>query len=282
VIYLLFNIILSSFFILCIKWVQERKYDIVGVGMVNYVVAALVVSLLLFDSEPTPFSWSSILTGTLNGVCYFTAFFVLIQAVIWKGAANIALVSRLSIVLPLVAGIAIWGDRPGILQSLGILLAGAALVLTAQRKSDVSSVETPKFGLLILTTFFLIAGGSRLAQEIFRHVCQPEERAAFLITAFGLTAAGAVGVQVTRRCALRPVTWVVGTVLGLANLGQTFCILKALEYYPGYIVFPLSSAGGLLFTTLIAVFVLKERLSVQSYVGISLATCALALLHPQG
>ena len=281
-IYLLLNVILSSFFILCIKWVQERKYDIIGVGMVNYVVAALFGSVLLFRSEPTPFSWSSILTGTLNGVCYFTAFFVLIQAVIWKGAAHIALVSRLSIVLPLIAGFSIWGDRPGMLQSLGIALACVALALTVRRGSDLPSVETPRFGLLILVTFFLIAGGSRLAQEIFRHVCQPEERAAFLITAFGLTAAGAVAVQAARRTVPRFSDWVVGSILGLANLGQTFFILKALEYYPGYIVFPMSSAGGLLFTTVVAVLVLKERLSAQSYLGISLATCALALLHPQG
>jgi drug/metabolite transporter (DMT)-like permease len=280
VIYVLLNVILSSFFILCIKWVQGRKYDIIGVGMVNYVVAALFGSVLLFRSEPTPFSWSSILTGTLNGVCYFTAFFVLIQAVIWKGAAHITLVSRLSIVLPLIAGVSIWGDRPGILQLLGITLACGALALTVRRGSDLPSVEKPRFALLILVTFFLIAGGSRLAQEIFRHVCQPEERAAFLITAFGLTAAGAIAVQAARRTAPRFSDWAVGSILGLANLGQTFFILKALEYYPGYIVFPMSSAGGLLFTTVVAVLVLKERLSAQSYLGISLATCALALLHP--
>ena len=281
-IYLLFNVVLSSFFILCIKWGQERKYDTVGMGMVNYVVAAAVCSLLLFHSDATPFSWPSVLTGILNGVCYFTAFFVLLQAVTWKGAAHIALVSRLSIVLPLVAGFAIWGDRPGLLQALGIALACGALTLTVRRSSDIPSAAKPKRAVLILAAFFVIAGGSRLAQEIFRHVCQPEERAAFLITAFGLTAAAAVGVQVGRRSAPRIRAWGVGTILGLANLGQTFCILKALEYYPGYIVFPMSSAGGLVFTTLVAVLLLKERLTAQSYVGIFLATCALALLHPHG
>ena len=281
-IYLLLNIVLSSFFILCIKWLQTRREDIVNVGMVNYVVAASVSSLLLFDAGQTAYSWSSILTGICNGVCYFVAYFVLIRMVGWQGAANIAVVTRLSIVLPIVAGIAIWGERPGVMQSLGIGLACVGLVLIGRRASEPSVGATPPFALLLLAGFFFIAGGSRLAQEVFKHVCHPDERSAFLITAFGVTAIGALGVQLVRWQAPRRFEWSIGVVLGLSNLGQTYFILKALEHYPGFIVFPLASAGGLLFTTSVAVLVLKERLSLNSYLGIGLATCALALLQPDG
>ena len=79
--YLLLNIVFSSFFILCIKWVHVRKDDIVGVGMVNYVVAAMAGSVFLFGASDIVYSRWSILTGAINGACYFVCFFVLVRAV---------------------------------------------------------------------------------------------------------------------------------------------------------------------------------------------------------
>ena len=134
----------------------------------------------------------------------------------------------------------------------------------------------------MLALFFLIAGGSRTAQETFKYLCQPDERAAFLIAAFGWAAVGAIVVQIFRRRLPSVLECGVGTVLGLANIAQTFCILKALEHYPGFIVFPVTSAGGLVFTTAVATMFLEERLSWHSYTGIGLATCSLALLYPAG
>ena len=49
--------------------------------------------------------------------------------------------------------------------------------------------------------------------------------------------------------------------MGLVNLFQVWFVLKALEIYDGFIVFPLTSAGGLLFTTLVAVLLFRERLT---------------------
>ena len=55
-------------------------------------------------------------------------------------------------------------------------------------------------------------------------------------------------------------------------------MLKSLELFDGFIVFPMTSAGGLAFTTLIAVMFLGERPNQLSYLGIVVAVAALALL----
>ena len=68
-------------------------------------------------------------------------------------------------------------------------------------------------------------------------------------------------------------------MLGTANMLQSHFILKALKEFEGYIVFPVVSAGGLIFTTLVATWFLGERLTNRTYVGISLATIALLLLN---
>ena len=70
-----------------------------------------------------------------------------------------------------------------------------------------------------------------------------------------------------------------GCLLGMTNLIQVYFILKALEIYDGFFVFPMTTAGGLLFTTVAAVWLLKERPGRWSYLGITLACIALILLQ---
>jgi multidrug transporter EmrE-like cation transporter len=67
--------------------------------------------------------------------------------------------------------------------------------------------------------------------------------------------------------------------MGGANFLQTHFILKSLNYFEGFVVFPVTSAGGLVLTTLVATGMLGERLTGKSKFGIVLASLALVLLH---
>ncbi len=66
--------------------------------------------------------------------------------------------------------------------------------------------------------------------------------------------------------------------MGLSNVLQMHFILLALGVIPGYIVFPVGSAGAILLTTLIAVGLLGERLSGRSMIGIAISVVALFML----
>lgn len=277
-IYLFLNVVFSSFFILCIRWVQLRKNDVVSVGMVNYLVAGAITLIVAAILQP-PFTLAGVTTGAANGICYFVAFFFLNYAVRFKGAANITIVTRLSILFPILFGIWIWNEWPDAGQATGILLACVSLVLISRRNANLDRQETPPYAWAVLLVFFLIAGGSRLSQEAFRNLCEGRERAVFLMVAFVLTAIAALGVNLYRRRWGTMEEWSIGIVLGVSNLVQTFLILKALEAYPGYIVFPVVSAGSLVFTTLVAVGFLREQLSWESYAGIFLASGSLVLLN---
>ena len=70
-----------------------------------------------------------------------------------------------------------------------------------------------------------------------------------------------------------------GFGMGASNILQTHFILKSLHYFPGYIVFPVSSAGGVLVTVLVATCVLGERLHRKTCWGIGIAVFALILLN---
>ena len=70
-IYLLLNIVLSSYFVLCVKWLQSRNDNIVTVGVLNYITAAVVGAYLFFRGDTATLTWYAGLTGAINGTCYF-------------------------------------------------------------------------------------------------------------------------------------------------------------------------------------------------------------------
>ena len=157
--YLLLHTFFSSLFILWVRWVQQRGDNVLVIGAVNYITAQPAMNL------------EAIATGGANGLCYFVAYFFLIAAIAWQGAANIAVIGRLSILLPILVGIAAFGERPGTAHLTGILLACAALIVLGKGSSPLQDAKRPAAGYLIVAAFFLIAGSSRVIQTMFKHLC---------------------------------------------------------------------------------------------------------------
>jgi drug/metabolite transporter (DMT)-like permease len=132
---------------------------------------------------------------------------------------------------------------------------------------------------LVLVVFFLLAGVSRLAQEAFKHVSTSNQRPTFLLTAFMVAACPSIALLAVRRRKVLPIEMAFGFLMGASNILQTHFILKALQYYDGFIVFLVVSAGSLMLTTVVATGVLGERLTRRSQVGIAVATVSLVLLN---
>jgi len=277
--FLLLNIVLSSVFILAFRWLQGRDEDLLNIGAVNYIAGAVVGLAIFLCGDAQAYSRESCTTGLVNGVAYFVAFFFLLWTLNWKGAALTAVVARLSILMPVVCGIVIWGERPTTPQWVGIALAVLSLALVGRRGPLVGVTDLPRGASVVIVLFFLIAGSSRLSQEAFKHMAEKSELPSFLVAGFGIAALGSAVLLVWRGKRPSVVETGLGAAIGLCNVLQTFFILKALEHFDGCIVFPVTSAGGLLLTTLVAVFWLKERLAALSYAGISLAAAALILLN---
>ena len=275
--YLALNVLFSSFFILCIKWAKSRGEEIINIGALNYLSAA-VLGIVMYVRSAEPLDSTAAVLGAVNGGCYFVAFFFLIAAISWKGATNLAAVSRLSILMPVAFGVAWLGERPDSWQVIGIVLACLSLLMISGRKGAINNAEQPRKSAQVILMFFLIAGMARLTQEIFKYSCQPELTPLYLASGFGVAGIASLVVLGVRR---KPITLsevLIGIALGTANLLQVYFVLKSLELFDGFIVFPVTSAAGLAFTTLAAVTLLGERPSRLSYLGIAVAITALLLL----
>ena len=192
-IFILANILFSSVFTLCIKWVQVLKRDdMITIGMINYVVAAVVTAW----RNPVGFNvttWNPYAAayGINMGVTYFVAFFFVVYAVRVIGAAASTVVGSLALVVPIIAAAFIWDDVPNGLEILGIVIALFSLSLigtsrvkdeptsstenenseaTANTKSRTESSGDFWKTTWVLIAFFLLCGNSRLSQEGLKHV----------------------------------------------------------------------------------------------------------------
>jgi multidrug transporter EmrE-like cation transporter len=100
-----------------------------------------------------------------------------------------------------------------------------------------------------------------------------------LLTAFTVAAIPSVVLLVLRRRKVLPIEMVFGFLMGASNILQTHFVLKSLQYYDGFIVFPVVSAGSLMLTAIVATRMLGERLNRRSRIGIAIAIVALVLLN---
>ena len=239
-----------------------------------------VGALLLFQlDEVKAFSIAACVSGATTGGAYFVAFFFLASTLRWRGAALASVVSRLSILIPILCGILIWHEQPSAMQYAGIVLACVALGLIRRGRLHLNMSELPWYAPLHMALFFIVAGVSRLGTEAFHQTAAPYEKPAFLLAVFGLSAFASVILMLIRRRLPGREELIFGAGIGLANVSQTFVILKALDVYDGFVVFSMVSAGGLVFTALVAVFLMGEKLTRGSCVGIAIAAIALVMLQ---
>jgi len=287
-IFLLLNILFASAFMLLIKWAQVRETeDVVTVGTINYIVAAVLIAPFFFSADREFATLPAAGSGATMGLAYFIAYFFVIYAIRWVGASSATVISVLSLLVPISFGIFLWGDRPNAWQVAGVVLAVSALLLIGgQTRESRGSVQKPWFAPIMLGLFFVLCGLSRLAQEAFRHWCTIDEIMTFNFAAFATAAVPSIGVLIFRRIrsgkGISRTEFAFGFAMGASNFLQTQFILESLQRFPGFIVFPLVSAGGIVLTTLVATRTLGERLTAKSYLGIAIAAASLILLKGFG
>ena len=282
------HLVLAAVFTVGIRWVQLRpRYDVLSVGAVNYLAAcAIALSMLLIAAGPTSTVVPSdlraaapaLLTGAGLGVAYFVAFFLLLRAMDLRGAAIVTALSRLAALVPIALAVAIWGERPGPLQWVGVAVSMAAVFLMNAPQRAAGSSEG-RGAWIIPLLLFLVAGGSFAAQQTFSHVGQPAQQPLFLVCGFAVTGIGAVVMLIARRTRPSRRELAAAVILGAANVLQMFFLLRALDRLSGFLVFAVTGAGGVVGTAVMAAVVLRERPRGLRALGIAVAAVALILLQ---
>ncbi|MEE2618927.1 MAG: EamA family transporter [Candidatus Poribacteria bacterium] len=246
-------------------------------------VALLIAIWSMMQLDSLSFSGLATGLGITNGITYALGFFLWKATVQVSGVVVTTAILRLSMVIPITFAILIWHEIPSAWQILGIFLTCTALPLLSTNDpvevipSNISI--TGGLGAIVISLTFVNAGVGRLLMKIFNETCPVDEKPFYLFFLFGVTTFVFTIVCIYQK--IIPTRWeyVFGILVGVSNFFQSVTFLVALDSIDALIVFPVSAASSVLFTTLVGVVVLKEKLRTKSIIGIILAVIALIFVN---
>ena len=182
-VHLVLVILLSTAFSLMMKHAHARGYGVFAVGCVNYVVAGAIAGIGWLPQLSEAFSSRALLLGCAGGVMYVLCYLFIMVMLERQGISVATALTRLAIVVPVLASILLWNEKPTVLQVLGL---GATFVAIMLFDLGSGSKMPSGFWRVIwpLVGCFATAGCSRLCQKAFRQLCARSDRPLFLASWF--------------------------------------------------------------------------------------------------
>ena len=284
-IYLVFAILSSSCMAITLKIFHTQQGNRYGIILGNYIICILLSWFMLPDHRLV-FHWNTetIICGILGGF-FFVLGLVLMQRSIEKnGAILTTAFSKLGIMIPTLLSILIFGERPSIRQTAGILLAAVALICIYSGDNESETLpQAISFSPLLLILVMLGNGGGDFLAKIFERAGERTQDTLYFFILF-VTAALLTAILVIheyqktgKKVLLRD--FLAGGFVGIPNYFSSILLLAALVRLPAVMVYPGFSIGTILLVAVFSSVVLRERLTRRSKAGLLLIMISLLLLN---
>lgn len=283
---LLFATICSASIALLFKWSDQRNLSKSLQTTGNYAMATLISGVIILwggqinavDLASVDFT-NTVMLGVITGV-FFLLSFVFYQLSVKKSGASLSgMFAKLGILVPMLLSVIIWSELPSWIQTIGILFAMFAIVLTNIDFNRKDKNQNRSFSVLIL--LFIFGGFGEFMNKIFQRTVQLDYKPYFLLFVFAT--AGLLSVILYLRDSNKPkLKWpslLMGFVIGIPNLFSSFFLLDALNDFPASIVFPMYSAGSILLITLLSWALFKEKIAMKDKMAILLTAVGLMLIN---
>ncbi len=222
----------------------------------------------------------------LMGVIFITLFNIIAYTAQTAGVAVTSVANKLSLVIPFVFSIYLYHEGASWLKLAGIAIALTAVVMTCwPKQTDVSRKHLNQSIILMPVILFF---GSGLLDTLIKYVehrfLNGDNNNDFLVSAFA--AAATIGivliaVQLMRgKQVISGKAVMMGICLGIPNYFSIWCLVRVLKNYASNssAIIPINNMGIVLFSTLVAWILFKEKLSFINWVGVLLAVGAIALI----
>jgi drug/metabolite transporter (DMT)-like permease len=251
--------------------------------MWNYIFATFTGFIICgrYDTVPQlvhePWFGLSLLTGF-----WFIFTYLLMTASTQSSGITItSLSSKLSVVLPTLAGVLIFHEHLNLKVSIGIVLALVALVLVVGgNRKQTDKMKMAKL-LLPLLIFFGTGIGDILMK--LNEQRNTADNMGFMI-AFIYAIAMLFSIILVAYDLIRGKSkWQMkslfgGIALGVINFFSTYCVFHAMRYFDNVVLFPIYNIGVVCLTALVGWLLFKEKLTWKNYLGLAIAIIAVVLI----
>jgi hypothetical protein len=284
---LLFSILLSACLPLLLKAFASWRVSVVLAVSVNYLVCVTVGAWFSFTAASATIisiqPWT--LLSVLQGLFLAGNFYLLALTAQRAGVAVASLSSRLSVAIPVVLAIPLYGDRLSALNGLGVLGALAALILSSEFWHGNPERDHKRNAWLPAVVFFSFGLQFALLKFAQHFYLIREQHHDYLAASFCFALLVSLGALVVVRPGGGRVTWsrsvLGGLALGSCNYGALFTLTRVLSIdgWQSAIVFPTYSVGVVMISTLGAVALFAERISRPRLAGMAVGLVSVALLN---
>lgn len=292
--YLVIAVLCSVAVSVLLKILRQKNIDIRQTILAGYPVAFLLTWILLkpeFNGVSDLANvWVIIL---LLGLLLPLVFVILGRAIESVGIIATDAAQRLSLVIPIVAAFALFGEVLTLQRTWGIFLGFLSLVALIYRKTEMAAIGNSIYstmdrkqqtGLARIPVSIWLLGvwlGYGVIDILFKQVAK--QGAAFPLTlfmSFGLAAVLLFGYLLVNKVDWNKKALLSGIGLGVLNMGNIYAYIKAHQTMADSpsVVFTGMNVGVIAVATLIGVFVFKERLSKLNLLGIVLAIACVFVL----
>lgn len=278
---LLTSILCSVAVSILLKVARSKNIDVAQAIAFNYVMAGgLTVALLRPDpasllNPSTPY-WVVIALGVLLP----SIFLVMAAAVRHAGIVLSDAAQRLSLVIPLIAAVVIFGEAIQGSKVVGIVLGLIALLCLTLGSKKIDDQKNPKAVLWLLGVWL----GYGCIDVLFKQLSKSGAGfSSSLLVTFSLAGLLLFGWLFARRTQWQARNIWAGLLLGLLNFGNIYFYIRAHQQFPENptLVFSTMNIGVITLGTLVGAGFFKEKLSIFSLIGIALAIGAIVALIPR-
>lgn len=258
----------------------ETTYAIIT----NYVVAS-TTGLLFYEGGVTldeipekEWFWGTLILGAL----FIVVFNLMASTAQNVGVSVASVATKMSLVIPVVFGVLVYKEELGAIKVVGIVLALTAVYFASVKKS---SLKIQKTNLLLPVLVFLGSGiidtSIKYIQELY---IKADEFPLFSALVFASAAIVGITFILVRsinkplKVNLRNVLG--GIALGVPNYFSIYFLLRALQnpILNSASVFTINNVAIVMFSTLLAILLFKEHMSLKNWGGIVLAVISILLI----
>ena len=229
-------------------------------------------------------SWPTVLLASVMGLCE-TVFQLCFTKALSRGSVSLtAMINNFYLLFPILFGALVYGERVTAMQGVGVILFGAAMVLTASpengKKNDIK-------WLLMALACMSCSGIISVAQKFHQHMPCSDEGSAFIVVdnLMALVTSGLVCLLRRRRDGEKATVLLTPTLTGSILLvglilgGYHLTSLYLNGVTDSVIMYPILSVTNLLFTALWSVVIFKDRLTLKKGLALLVGTASIVLIN---
>ena len=281
-IYLILAILCSTGVFVAMRLFERFRLDNHQALMWNYVFATTTGFLMCkqFDTVPQLVAEPWFGLSLLTGFWFIFTYLLMAASTQRSGVTVTSLSSKLSVVLPTLAGVVLFHETLGLVPVLGIVLALAALVLVVGGKGDAKGKEL-SFSLLPILIFFGTGTGDILMKLTEQR--NTSDDMGFMIAfiyliamLFGLLLVGFDLIRGKSKWQWKSAVGGIG--LGVINFFSTYFVYRSMRLFDNVVLFPVYNIGVVCLTALAGWLLFKEKLTWKNYMGLAIAILAVILI----